>query len=227
MFKKNRAVKNPMEIKEIAGTWVSAFTDTDNTIKRLKKEKLSARDGLLSAGFISLLAGIVIFVAVAALISLVPSAAAVIGISGYVTLFATYVILLPLLAMLGVAVFTALLRGVSMLVGGKGGFSRDLGIVGILFGVLVVSMVPSEIVSIIAGLAGTGLLALLFGALSMLLYIGLLFFVFGIALEPLADAERLSVARFGMAFGFSLGIVVLIGALGAALFGATPSITTP
>lgn len=222
-----------MEPMQIARTWISAFTDTDNTVKRLKKEKLAARDGLVSAGIISLLAGIVIFVAVVALIALVPQAAAVAGTAGYAQLFAVFVVLLPLLAMLGVAVFTALLRGVSMLLGGKGGFSRDCGMLGIIVGLYVVAMIPLAIAYVLAFGAGASnaVLAILLIGLGTLFSAGLQGLVQGAILELLADAERLSVSRSGMLWGFSMGIVafvaMLIGALVTAMFGAAPTVTTP
>lgn len=222
-----------MEFRQIIGTWFSIFTDTDRTIKALRKEKLGATDGILSTGAISLLTGVVLslaFVAIASLlVSASPRLAEAVQVSSIVTLAAVFIVLLPILAIIGLLVFTALLRGVSMVLGGAGEFGRDCGVLGLVFGFYIIAMVPLAIGYLLALGAGLSnpLVAVLFMGLGILVTTGLQGLVQGAMLELLSEAERLSVSRSGMLTGFSWGIVIftitLLSALLGALVGTLPS----
>jgi len=181
--------------------WVNTF------MKRLKV-KYTFEDGIKSVVFSSVIIGFLNFLS-----SLLETT------GGAVTSFAVYVILLPILVLVCLAVFVAVFRWFAGMQNGKGSFKKDCAAIGLYLGSFilvggVVMFVLGIIMNATFGSAATTdtnffVMFLLIGLMvAFLAYIAIT--VFGLWLEELAAVEKLSIFTTARILGMAVAVVALV-----------------
>ncbi len=181
--------------------WISTFL-------KKAKPKYTFGDGVKSVLYSSVIIGFLYFFS-----SLLESTTEV------ASAFATNVILLPIVVLVCLFVFTAVFRWIAGMEGGKGGFKKDCAAIGLYFGSLIfVGGVFIFIIGLVttASFAGVSeadinyflILSLTGIMVAMLVY--LVAVVFGIWLEELASAEKLSLFSTAKVFGLASAVVILV-----------------
>ncbi len=189
--------------------WVNTF------MKRLKV-KYTFEDGVKSVVFSSVIIGALNFLS-----SLFETT------GNAVTSFAVNVILLPILVLVGLAVFAAVFRWLAGMQKGKGSFKKDCGAIGLYLGSFIlvagaVMFVLGIIMNATFGSAATAdtnyfVMFLLIGImLAFLAYLAIT--VFGLWLEELSVVEKLDVFTTARVLGMAVAVLALVAMVVAGAF---------
>ena len=185
----------------------------EETAASLKKEKPCWIDGVASFGFCSFLIGLIAFIISTIL-------AILLGFSLGAPL-AIFVIAFPILMIILLLILTIFLKIASMLLKGKGGFSEECGILGIVGSSYLILMVllmvaiytPMLLVFAISGPGGFGVvmaLVYLIIGVAYLIFMPLVYLIMAFTFDLLADIEQISIYRSGAIVGLMFGIIMFL-----------------
>lgn len=207
--------------------WFDIFLKPEEIAASLKKEKPGLVDGIISFGFCSFLIGFIAFIILAILAILFgfslggPVAAKAAGIGvGLLIMFATLVIGFPIMMIILLLLITIFLKISSVLLKGKGSFSEECGILGVVgssYLILLILMlaaiyIPLLLIMGIFGFAGFGTMALTYICIGIasLVFSPLMYLLMAFLFDLLADIEQVTIYRSGAILGLMYGITAFI-----------------
>ena len=134
---------------------------------------------------------------------------------------AIFVIAFPILMIILLLILTIFLKVASMLLKGKGGFSEECGILGIVGSSYLILMVllmvaiytPMLLVFAISGPGGFGVvmaLMYLIMGVAYLIFMPLVYLIMAFTFDLLADIEQISIYRSGAIVGLMFGIIMFL-----------------
>jgi len=134
---------------------------------------------------------------------------------------AIFVIAFPILMIILLLILTIFLKIASMLLKGKGGFSEECGILGIVRSSYLILMVllmvaiytPMLLVFAISGPGGFGVvmaLVYLIIGVAYLIFMPLVYLIMAFTFDLLADIEQISIYRSGAIVGLMFGIIMFL-----------------
>ena len=210
-------------VTELIGLWFKLFFKPEETANRLKERKPCLSDGAVSIGLCSAFLGSIAF-----LLTLIFSVLALIGgsvegaIISMAISFAIFVIGIPIIAMILLIISTTFLKIASILLKGKGSFSNECGVLGIVGSSMIILYLTMFLIIFIAffllgiliGITGgfvlgTGLTYIILGAI-LLVFSPLTYLLIAILFDLLADIEQVSIYRSGMIVGLMQGIATFL-----------------
>lgn len=208
--------------------WFEIFLKPEETAASLKKEKPGWIDGVASFGFCSFSIGLIAFIISTILAILLgfslgtPLTTKVMSMGiGLLIMFGIFVIAFPILMIILLLILTIFLKIASMLLKGKGGFSEECGILGIVGSSYLILMVllmvaiytPMLLVFAISGPGGFGVvmaLMYLIMGVAYLIFMPLVYLIMAFTFDLLADIEQISIYRSGAIVGLMFGIIMFL-----------------
>jgi len=217
------------------GLWYGILFAPEKTAEHLKKHKPGLIDGVASIGLCSIVIGIVSFIVLAVLsivfASLMPysfGSAGLLGVGvGLAMAFALLVIGFPLGMIILLLIIACFIKLASVLLKGRGKFSEECGIVGVvgspylilMFLLLVAIYLPLILLSAVGfggGLASIALIYLFMG-LAYLVFMPFMQLLMAFFFDLLADIEQVSIYRSGAMTGLVFGAMLFIMMLAFAI----------
>jgi hypothetical protein len=224
------------------GVWFRMVLKPEETAAKLKAEKPTLVDGIISFGLCNFLIGLAVFL-IFAIISLIGFAVAGDIIASLISLaisFAIFAIVFPIMMLISLLILSVILKISSSILKGKGSLGEECGFLGVIgspYTILMVLMylcmlVPVMLLSGFAVFFGLGSLALIYITIGIIsvIFSPMVYILMAFAFDLLAEIEKVSIYRSGAIIGLMIGIatfllMLIIAAflfiVGGAMYGLT------
>jgi hypothetical protein len=208
-----------MKFTDYIPMWINGLIRPEETVKKLEKSKPKLMDGIKSTALLGVIAGIICFICFLVGMSQLTQYVEFSTTTAIGMMFLIFVVLLPIVLVIGLMVWTMVFRIFASYLGGKGSFDEEAGFFGIIAGSVGIVLLPSAVFSSLAALVVPNIIAyyLLFG-IGVLIAAVLTGIINGVIYQTLSSYEKTSIPRSGLLFGITQGLLTLLVMILGGLF---------
>lgn len=188
-----------MKLTEYGKLWYGGIFKPTDAIKKFQKEKPGTKEGVTSIAMLSIIVGVIL-----------GATGMMAGTTDIVMLWASAVVLFPILAAVGLLVFAGVFRVIANGLKGKAKYGATAGFFGIYAGMMVIAMIPTMVLNSAAGFVSDATFALVLMAIGILGTAMMSGVASGFLYEVLSTSEKTKLPRTGLIYGTTTGLITVI-----------------